>query len=159
MAFPGVFKRGYIFQRGDLPLFITDSSGNATNPYKVTFTLYYRAGNSPCELQVGPIDRTPVQAKIGEYYVSGVAGECGQPGQWYVEWKYQESFGSQWVTDKMGFSVFETTQFAPVTYTSYPCGCGNSSGCGCTIANPRGGCQWGCRNSCLQVSSCGKYGW
>ena len=81
---PGVFKWGQVFQRGDLPIFITDLANNPVSPFKVTYTLFYVG--SGCARQVGPADRVPVQADVGEYYVSGVAGECAQPGDWLVEW-------------------------------------------------------------------------
>jgi len=158
---PGVFKWGQVFQRGDLPIFITDLANNPVSPFKVTYTLFYVG--SGCARQVGPADRVPVQADVGEYYVSGVAGECAQPGDWLVEWKYQESFSSPCIADRMGFKVFNTAQYLPpVTYRnqSHPCGCSGS--CGCTGASPRGACQWGCRNPCLTQTSTpcgGKYGW
>jgi hypothetical protein len=156
---PGVFRWGYVFQRGDLPIFITDPAGNPADPFKITYSLSFQPKGAPCPRPAGPCDRVPVHADVGEYYVSGVAGQCGQPGQWFVDWKYQESFGSQLIADRMGFQVFDTAQLAPVTYVSYPCGCSSGSGCGCSNLNPRGGCEWGCRNPCLRTVPCGKFGW
>jgi len=158
---PGIFKWGYVFQRGDLPIFITDTAGNPVSPYKVTYSLLYQGKGECSPRRAGPCDRTPVQGDVGEYYVSGVAGCCGQPGQWFVEWKFQEAFGSTWSTTTMGFTVFDTSQLAPATYGRLGCGCSSGSGCGCTNLNPVGSCQWGCTGSgCLtQTSSCGKYGW
>lgn len=156
---PGVFRWGHVFQRGDLPNFVTDMAGYPANPYKLTFTLFYYPKGACCPMRVGPIDRTPVNADIGEYYVSGVAGQCGQPGDWYVEWKLQEAFGSQVSTDLFGFKVFDTAQYLPAaTYQKLGCGC--VQGCGCTNANPVGSCQWKCSSSGLvQTSTCGRYGW
>jgi hypothetical protein len=152
---PGIFKWGYVFQRGDLPIFITDTAGNPVSPFKVTFTLFRYSKGACGPMRVGPCDRTPVMADVGEYYVSGVAGQCGQPGDWLVEWKFQESFGSQFALDRFGFKVFDTSQYcAGVTYNRLGCGC-SSGGCGCTNANPVGSCQW----KCLTPSGCGKYGW
>ena len=157
---PGIFKWGYVFQRGDLPIFITDTAGNPVSPYKVTFTLFRYAKGACSPMQVGPCDRTPVMADVGEYYVSGVAGQCGQPGDWFVDWKFQESFGSTFSGDRFGFKVFDTSQLAPATYGRLGCGCASGGGCGCTNMNPVGSCQWKCSSPCLtQTSSCGKYGW
>lgn len=157
---PGVFKWGQVFQRGDLPIFIMDGANNPVSPYRVTYTIFF-LGSSCLPRQVGPADRVPVQADVGEYYVSGVAGECAQPGEWLVEWKYQEAFDSPIIADRMGFKVFNTAQYLPpTTFRGHPCGC--SGNCGCTSANPRGACQWGCRNPCLTQSPTpcgGKFGW
>jgi len=148
---PGVFRVGHVFQRGDLPLFVTDLAGNAVTPYKVTFTIFYQSSGDVCARQVGPSDRTPVQAAIGEYYVSGVA--CGQSGQWYVEWKLQEGASTSLVSERMGFQIFDSSRLSPSTYIS-----GSSCGCSCGCSS-HAGCQWGCRNPCLRTTSCGKYGW
>lgn len=138
---PGVFRFGQVFQRGDLPIFITDESTNPVSPYKITYTLYY-VPPTGCAYPSGVKDRIPVQADVGEYYVSGVVGQCGQPGNWYVEWKYQASSDGVWISDKMGFKVFNTAAYCPPGPGS--CGCG-SSPCACY---GHAGCQWCCRNPC-----------
>jgi hypothetical protein len=109
---PSIFKYGHVFQRGELPIYISDLSGNPVSPAIVTYTIFrYEAGN-PNPIQVGAADRTPVNAGIGEYYVSGVAGEFGQPGEWFVRWRYQADIDSPVTEDYYPFEVLDTSQLA-----------------------------------------------
>lgn len=115
---PGVFQMGHVFQRGDLPLYVSDAAGNPLSPQTVRFTLFrYNPGN-PNPVQIGPADRTPVQADIGEYYVTGIAGECGgQPGDWFVRWTYQYNSSSPMTQDVFAFKVFNPNDYLPTCAT------------------------------------------
>jgi hypothetical protein len=147
----GVFRWGQVFQRGDLPLYVTDVAGNPLGPYSVTYTMLYHPKTSPCVQRVCPEGRTPVQVDVGEYYASGIAGRCGQSGEWCIEWKLQEFFGGPFTTATYCFSVFDVSAYCPPGMTR-SCGCASASSCGChRVTN---GCQYGCRNSCRHV-----YGW
>lgn len=107
---PQVFLYRHVFQRGELPIYITDAVGNPVDPAGITYTLFtYPAGN-PYPVQVGPADRPPVHAKTGEYYVSGVAAEGGTTGDWYVRWHYQETLDSPTVETIFPFKVVEQIQ-------------------------------------------------
>lgn len=118
---PGVFKWGHLFQRGDLPIYITDTAGNPLDPHKIEYTLLYQPKKHyedrpavPCHpIIAGPCHRVPVQAAMGEYYATGCAGECGQPGQWYAKWVIQEYFQGPLLEDQFGFEVFDTAQYFP----------------------------------------------
>lgn len=111
---PNVFSWGHVFQRGDLPLYMADAAGNPIAPARVSYTLLYYPRNGSCCTTIGPEGRTPVQADLGEYYVSGVAGEGGQPGDWSVLWLYQETFDGPEVEVPFHFKVFESSQFHEV---------------------------------------------
>lgn len=81
-----------LLQRGDLTLKLKGPRGHSLRPIQVQFrTFQVRADGS--KFQVGPI-RTPVEGALGEFYVTGYAGELGQPGEWEVEWRYQKDRGS-----------------------------------------------------------------
>lgn len=126
-ASPGVFRNGHTFQRGDLPIYITDGVGSPFDPYSVRYTVFYQPKESRNLAQVGPSDRVPVKADLGEYYATGYAGESGQPGQWYIRWTLQEYFGGPLVTQEFGFSVFDTASFyssngTPSTIHGWSCG-------------------------------------
>lgn len=136
---PGVFVWGHVFQRGDLPLYIQDATGNPASPSIVQYTMFRYVKGNPNPVQVGPCGRTPVTADLGEYYATGVAGECGQPGDWFVQWVYQEAFDSQKVEAIFPFKVFNSADFPVACATST-----SSSSCGCK----RGAMAWSCRNPC-----------
>ena len=124
---PGIFVWGHVFQRGDLPLIIRDPVGNPAAPAVVTYTMFRYLKNCPTPVQVGPLNRTPVTAELGEYYVSGVAGENGQPGDWFVRWVYQESIDSEKVEVPFPFKVYTTSQFSASS-----CRCSTKPLCGCS---------------------------
>lgn len=108
---PGILRWGQVLQRGDLPIFVTDAAGNPLDPYSITYTLFFQEKNAACPRHVGPCRRVPVKADVGEYYVTGIAGECGQPGDWYVEWTLQEYFEGTLMAERFGFKVFDTSAY------------------------------------------------
>jgi len=110
---PGVFPLGYVFQRGDLPIYLSDMAGTSIDPATITFTIFrYEPGN-PNPIQAGASERIPVHHTVGEFYATGVSGECGQPGDWFVRWRYQELPDSPLIEDIFPFKVFDTAKYAP----------------------------------------------
>lgn len=91
--------------RGDLALFISDPAG-PVSPYLVTYTLF-KIRSDKTWFQVGPADRTPARGAVGEYYVTGRAGESGQPGLWAVRWTFQRSIASAFQTKSQRFLVVD----------------------------------------------------
>jgi hypothetical protein len=122
---PGVFTYGHLFQRGDLPLFVTDYTGNPFSPYSVQYALFHQPKDSPNLQRSGPCGRIPVQADVGEYYATGYAGECSQPGQWFIRWFLQEYFGGSTVEAEFGFVVYDSSSYsASGAVSNQSCGCG-----------------------------------
>jgi len=81
------------FQKGDLGICLTDNFGNPIGPVMVQYTLFWvQKGCVPH--QVGCCGRKPVSAGLGKYYITGTAGEGGQPGLWIARWQFQKSFGA-----------------------------------------------------------------
>lgn len=140
----GVFRWGQVLQRGDLPLFITDDTGNPASPFKVQYGLFYYPAKAHCPQQVGPCDRTPVMADVGEYYASAVIS-CGQPGDWFIEWRYQEVFEGPWVACRQGFKVFNPSAYCGNLGVIPPRGCRCSGPCFCAGGGYYPSCQWCCR--------------
>jgi hypothetical protein len=75
--------------RGDLALYLSDEAGPVA-PTSVSYTLFFVRPDFSL-LEVGASRRVPVSGAVGEYYVTGRAGELGQPGRWLVRWEYQLS--------------------------------------------------------------------
>jgi len=87
-------------QQGDLSLSLCDGQGNPYSPVEVTYSLYRVVAGGYRQL-VGHGNRTPVQSGVGQYYVAGYLGECGQPGEWVVVWHW--SNGSDCLTQEESF--------------------------------------------------------
>ena len=94
---PKAFRWGDLIQRGDVSIWFyqVDISGSYLSgdvrPFRVRYCLYQvLPGGS--RLLIGSPNRTPVQGNVGEYYLTGHAGEGGQPGTWIVVWRYQPFF-------------------------------------------------------------------
>lgn len=117
MVSPGVFTSCHVFTQGDLPIFFKDALGNPINPYKVTFSLYLNQACGP--VLVGCKGLTPVNVNVGEYYAQGVSS---YPGDWFVEWVYQETVDSPPIKVIFPFKVFDTGKYCPKC-------CGTSCGC------------------------------
>lgn len=113
------FRYLQAFQRGDLPLFVSDAEG-PVSPYLVVFTMFFVRPDGS-RAQVGPSYRTPVQGDVGEFYATGRAGESGQPGCWMIRWQYQRSFDSDVQCKDMYFRVLDAVQAADPRDTLQRC--------------------------------------
>jgi len=101
---PTAFSWMQDFQRGDLEICIIDRHGNPLKPAQVTYTLFQLVRG--CQLvQVGCGERKPASSGFGRYYVTGTAGEGGQPGYWVVRWRFRRSFGEPCVEQDVNFQV------------------------------------------------------
>jgi len=113
------FRYNQTLGRGDLEIVITDTSGQPFSPVSITFT-FYQVVRGGQRQQVGPMRRRPVpdqrEGQPGRYYVTGTAGELGQPGEWICVWTYQRSWWTSAVQVEQAFRV----EAAHV----YGCGCG-----------------------------------
>jgi hypothetical protein len=120
---PGVFRCGQPFQRGDLPIYVVDGVGNPMDPHRIRYSLSYhpKHEHNRDRHMVGPRERTPVKADLGEYYATGYSGEGGQPGQWYINWVIQEYFEGPLTIQEFGFIVYDTSEYH-VPYCGHPGG-------------------------------------
>ena len=100
------FRWGHTFTVGDLAFRTADSRG-PFGPVCITYTLYQVQPG--CALkQIGPSGRKPGQRGVGCYYVTGTAGECGQPGLWAVRWRYQRTYSHPVVETDCYFQVVDS---------------------------------------------------
>lgn len=102
------FRWGHQLGPGDLEICATGKGGNPLGPVCITFTMFQiQRGCQP--LQKGPSGRHPAKtSRVGCYYATGTAGECGQPGLWLIRWRYQGSFGGPWVETDCYFYVLDS---------------------------------------------------
>ena len=102
-----IFRWGHVFTLGDLEFSLQDSCGNPFTPVSVSYTLYQMQQGDTLK-QIGPSGRIPASYKVGCFYVTGTAGECGQPGLWAVCWKYQRTFSSSIIEEEHYFQVVDS---------------------------------------------------
>lgn len=102
------FRWGHTFTRGGLTFKIRDGRGNPLGPVCVSYTLFQMQRGCQTLKQIGPSNRKPVQTSVGCYYVTGTAGECGQPGLWAVKWRYQRTYADPVVEKTCYFQVVDS---------------------------------------------------
>ena len=102
---PKQFRYGQRLTRGGLSIYLCNQAGPII-PAHISFTLY-QVRSDGSRFRVGPKDRIPVPGSIGEFYVTGSAGECGQPGCWQIEWVVQQNGLSPVQTRRMDFLVVD----------------------------------------------------
>jgi len=107
------FRWGHIFTWGDLIYSVIDGSGKPYDPEAVGYTMYQMQPGCALE-QIGPGNQRPAKHKLGCYYVTGTAGECGQPGLWMVRWCYQRTYNDPVVEEDCYFQVLDAIS-CPVT--------------------------------------------
>jgi hypothetical protein len=95
---------GQMLTRGDLPLYLDEGPMRPFAPYLLSYTLYLIREGGYAQ-QVGASGRTPVMARVGEFYATGEAGVGGQPGLWRITWKWQRSAGMPFETYSYNFRV------------------------------------------------------
>jgi len=107
----GVFLLGYVFQRGDLPIFILDDTGNLTDPVELTFTIFkvLMTVSGPSPVLVEREGRQPVRAGVGEYYVTDRAGRPLGPGDYIVRWRWRINSGDPLQEENLPFKVFDSS--------------------------------------------------
>ena len=94
-----------LFQRGNLAVQFCDGE-NPVIPYDVYYRLtFIRPDGS--RMRVGPRKKIPARGGAGEYYVTGLAGEHGQPGEWLVQWFYKHYPTSSIKTVEMSFQILD----------------------------------------------------
>lgn len=112
------FRWGHQFGIGDLEICVTGKGGNPLGPVCINYTMYQiQKGCAP--KQIGPSGRKPGNSRVGCYYATGTAGECGQPGLWVIRWRYQKTFGDGFIEKDCYFYVLDSV-LCPVPGDTLP---------------------------------------
>jgi hypothetical protein len=85
-----VFRQGQTLGRGDLDVFMTNTSGQPINVYAVTYALYYVDPGSQVEVLIGSANRDPVNPAVGEYYAAIQIPSAAIPGDYRIRWSFQQ---------------------------------------------------------------------
>lgn len=103
------FNQGQELTRGDLDMFLSNASGNPTNAYSVTYSLYCVDATTCAEILIGTANRTPVNPSIGEYYAALQIPPNATAGTYRIRWDIQETAGSAVQQVVQEFCVVSTT--------------------------------------------------
>lgn len=84
------FTPGQTLGRGDLDIFLTNSSGNVANAYSISFALFFVDPATSAEVLIGPASHTPINPAVGEYYAAILVPPNAQPGTYHVRWTFKQ---------------------------------------------------------------------
>ena len=100
------FKRNQILSRGDLDLFLTNSSGNVANAAELTYALYFVDPGPPeTDVLIGDPQRIPENPAVGEYYASVRIPTTATYGRYRIRWTLKEFVNSNAQTVVQEFEV------------------------------------------------------
>lgn len=100
------FKRNQILSRGDLDIFLTNSSGNVANAAELTYALYFVDPGPPeTDVLIGDPQRIPENPAVGEYYASVRIPTTATYGRYRIRWTLKEFVNSNAQTVVQEFEV------------------------------------------------------
>lgn len=99
-----IFKRNQELSRSNgLSLFLKSKDGNAKNAATITYSIYdFTTG---IEIPCPPMDRTPVNPAVGEYYANFAIPIDANIGTYRVRWRFKQSLNSNTAEVVQEFSV------------------------------------------------------
>jgi len=104
------FSPGQNIGRGDLDIFLQNSSGNPANAAEITYAIYFvdlTGGPPGVEVLIGPAQRTPVNPSVGEYYATLQVPPSASPGDYRIRWTFRELPGHPLQTVVQEFGVVD----------------------------------------------------
>lgn len=84
--------------RNDLKIYLVDEFGVPCNAAEISYAVYAvdtTVGYPGIEVPVGPIDRTPVNPSIGEYYAALLVPPGASPGDYRIRWTFRKTLGDE----------------------------------------------------------------
>ena len=114
-----VFFPGTEVVRGDLDIFLTDSSANPVNAATITYSLYYVDPGPPESLVlIAPADRVPVNPAVGEYYAALIVPVTAPIGDYRIVWTFRELVNSPETEVVQEFAVVVSGTVIASPYTT-----------------------------------------
>lgn len=112
------FYPGQVIQEGDLSVAFQDGSGNSTNVYSITYTLYYVDPGPPeTYVPIEPLNMIPANPFLGSYYASFMVPPGATLGKYQIRWTFQQNSSDPSSEIVQEFEVVSSdTQL--VTYTT-----------------------------------------
>lgn len=112
------FYPGQEVSRGDLDIFVKDSSQTPINPAEITYSLYYVDPGPPeAEVLIGAADRTPVNPAVGEFYAALMVPANATIGTYRIRWTIREAVGTPQMQVVQEFAVIKSTDLVASPYS------------------------------------------
>jgi hypothetical protein len=113
------FKPGQEVGRGDLDIFLKDSSQVPINPAEITYSLYYLDPGPPeAEVLIGLADRTPVNPAVGEFYAALMVPVNATIGTYRIRWTIREQIGTPQMQVVQEFAVVAVSTVVASPYST-----------------------------------------
>jgi len=112
-----VFTPGETLGRNDLDIFLSNSAGNPTNAFAISYALYYVDPATCAEVLIGSAGRTPVNPAVGEYYASLQIPPNATPGDYRIRWLFRETAASPEEGAVQEFGVVDAAVTTASIYT------------------------------------------
>lgn len=111
-----IFNRNQTLGRGDLDIFLTNSSGNVADAASITYALYYVDPTPPeTEVLIGDPARVPENPSVGEYYASLKIPTSASYGTYRIRWTLKELVNSAEQTVVQEFEIVPSDVNAVMT--------------------------------------------
>ena len=115
------FTPGQTLIRGDLAIYLVDSNTNPTNPYEITYAIYYVQDYglpAETEILIGSATRTPVNPTVGEFYASLMVPPSATIGYYRIRWHFREDSGAAITTVVQEWQVASASTLTAATYST-----------------------------------------
>jgi len=111
------FYRGQQLGRGDLNIYLDNSTGNPTNVAEITYAIMDTT--TGMEALVGPPRRTPANPSVGEYYANIVIPLDANLGPYRVRWTFCETVSGPLQSAVQEFAIVDRAVDTPQPYSDY----------------------------------------
>lgn len=110
------FKRNQTLGRGDLDIFLTNSSGNIANASEITYAIFFVDG--ALDVLIGDPARIPENPSVGEYYASLRIPNTATYGTYRIKWSLRELVNSPIQNVVQEFAVVPETAIISQGFTA-----------------------------------------
>ncbi len=112
------FSPGDAVGRGDLYISLSNSGGNPSNAYEITYALYYVSPGPPeTEVLIGSAARVPVNPTVGEYYAALTIPGAATAGDYRIRWTFKEFSSSPSTQVVQEFAVVASSSLLAPVYS------------------------------------------
>jgi len=101
-----IFRQGQVLKRGDLDIFVRDSSNQLIDPVEISYAIYDKSDG--IEVLVAGPGLTPVRVDFGSYFAPYKISEDSNVGRHIIKWDIREATASALVQINEDYMVAST---------------------------------------------------